>query len=378
MARKKQVPSRKRSIRIDTEEDREIKEKLKESIRAILASNSGKGGKESVSNKENESVCGKWFHCETVQGPNEHMEDTFAANELDEDVCIYGVFDGHAGKKCSEFCKTDFIGLVKECIDSSESTSSAITRAFELGNAAFCDIAQNTQVFDGSTATVACCYRHKTGKVGRIVVANAGDSRAILVRKDGTVLKETNDHTCNVKSERERIEKSGGTVIYDKHSYRIDGALAVSRSIGDYLFKPFATATPEVFESSSDNNELAYLVIASDGIWDVLSSVNVGKIVVSTGGNKSARVITDLATQLGSEDNLTCLVVDLLSLNGLASLQLTDEHTTANLISDIITDTNKDEDEEGADPGSNVEEKDQADHGLVRFSFKRARRGGMF
>lgn len=63
--------------------------------------------------------------------------------------------------------------------------------------------------------------------------ANAGDSRAIIVRKDGSIVPLSYDHKPDDKREKERIQKAGMTVT----NGRINGDIAVSRSIGDFRFK---------------------------------------------------------------------------------------------------------------------------------------------
>ena len=86
---------------------------------------------------------------------------------------------------------------------------------------------------DGSTATVACII----GRVGagRLVVANVGDSRAVLCR-DGRAVALSIDHKPNRSDERQRIENAGGVVVW-AGTWRVGGVLAVSRAFGDRLLK---------------------------------------------------------------------------------------------------------------------------------------------
>jgi hypothetical protein len=60
--------------------------------------------------------------------------------------------------------------------------------------------------------------------------ANAGDSRAIIVRKDGSVEPLSYDHKPDNEQEKERIENAGMTVMMG----RVIGNLALSRAIGDF------------------------------------------------------------------------------------------------------------------------------------------------
>lgn len=77
-----------------------------------------------------------------------------------------------------------------------------------------------------------------------IIVANCGDSRAVLYRgKEPMSL--SVDHKPNREDEYARIEASGGKVI-QWNGHRVFGVLAMSRSIGDRYLKPWIIPEPEV------------------------------------------------------------------------------------------------------------------------------------
>ncbi|ONK72338.1 uncharacterized protein A4U43_C04F18370 [Asparagus officinalis] len=65
-----------------------------------------------------------------------------------------------------------------------------------------------------------------------------------------------------------RIEAAGGRVIY-LNGARVNGILAMSRAIGDKYFKPVVIPEPEV-RVMERHPEDECLVIASDGLWDVI------------------------------------------------------------------------------------------------------------
>lgn len=136
------------------------------------------------------------------------------------------------------------------------------------------------------------------------------------------------------QDERQRIEALGGLVIW-LGAWRVNGNLSVSRSIGDGADKKFITAEAEVV--SCENMPLSsypsltaflfpsqrsvkldgtedYLVVACDGVWDVLDNKEMAVEVhrhLTQGGTKQnlARGIVDAARREGSGDNMTVIVV---------------------------------------------------------------------
>lgn len=182
-----------------------------------------------------------------------------------------GVFDGHGGYKASQFCADWMSSYVKN------EQSYPYDLGFAMKNA-FCnadDDFVNTGHPDGSTACAATLVGGR-----RIVCANAGDSRAIVVRKDGTVVRLSRDHKPGMPDETKRIADLGGRVIYWGR-WRVEGLLAVSRSIGDASLKPYVCATPEVCEYDIGKDDW-FLVISSDGVWDVMDNEEAAHVIIAS------------------------------------------------------------------------------------------------
>ena len=73
-----------------------------------------------------------------------------------------------------------------------------------------------------------------------LVVAQIGDSRALITRGAVSPRCLTVDHCASDPNERARIEKAGGTVSYDEIGrHLVNKRLAMSRSIGDLELKQF-------------------------------------------------------------------------------------------------------------------------------------------
>ncbi|PIN16846.1 Serine/threonine protein phosphatase [Handroanthus impetiginosus] len=154
----------------------------------------------------------------------------------------------------------------------------------------------------GSTASVVV----KQGD--DLVVANLGDSRAVLGTKieNGIMAVQlTTDLKPGVPSEAQRIRKCNGRVLAleeEPHVQRVwlpyddSPGLAMSRAFGDFILKKHGIISiPDVsYHRLSPNDE--FLVLATDGVWDVLSNEKVMSIVSSTHNEEeAAKAVVDAA-----------------------------------------------------------------------------------
>lgn len=244
-------------------------------------------------------------------GRRETMEDTHflmphAWNE--ENIHIFGIFDGHRGSAAAEF-SVRALPRMLQTLDCTTSPSDALKEAFIKTDVSFrkelnvcCK--SKKDYHPGCTALAALIVQN------RLYVANAGDCRAILCRA-GCPYPLSKDHVASCPEERERVTRVGGQVKWQLDTWRVGpAALQVTRSIGDDDLKPWVTAEPEVTETIlSDDDE--YLVIASDGLWDVVSNlevINIIKNTVKEPGMCSKRLAME-AGERGSNDNITVIVV---------------------------------------------------------------------
>ncbi|XP_017698770.2 probable protein phosphatase 2C 73 [Phoenix dactylifera] len=127
-----------------------------------------------------------------------------------------------------------------------------------------------------------------------LIIANLGDSRAVLCTRDNenqpVAVQLTVDLKPNVPSEAERIKSCKGRVFAleeepDVHRLWLPDedspGLAMARAFGDFCLKDFGLiSTPQVsYRKLSEKDE--FVVLATDGVWDVLSNEEVVKIVSS-------------------------------------------------------------------------------------------------
>ena len=93
-----------------------------------------------------------------------------------------------------------------------------------------------------------------------LYTANAGDARAVLCR-NGKAIRLTYDHKGSDRREAKRITDAGGFVM----SGRVNGVLAVTRSLGDSAMKEFVVGSPYTTETElSDEDE--FVILACDGV----------------------------------------------------------------------------------------------------------------
>nr|KJB55147.1 hypothetical protein B456_009G065500 [Gossypium raimondii] len=168
---------------------------------------------------------------------------------------------------------------------------------------------ENNQNRDaGSTASTAILVGN------RLLVANVGDSRAVICR-GGNAIAVSRDHKPDQSDERQRIENAGGFVMW-AGTWRVGGVLAVSRAFGDRHLKQYVVADPEIQEEKIDNS-LEFLILASDGLWDVVSNEEaVAMIKPIQDPEQAAKQLMQGAYQRGSADNITCVVVRFLVNQG--------------------------------------------------------------
>ncbi|KAF7455800.1 putative protein phosphatase 2C [Cryptosporidium felis] len=127
----------------------------------------------------------------------------------------------------------------------------------------------------GTTAVVAIIVPSEGERPPYLVVANAGDSRAVLSRS-GQAIALTHDHKPELPLENERILRAHGTV----ENGRVDGNLNMSRTLGDLQYKSDESLSPEEQKITALpdvriiplTSEDEFIILACDGIWDVVDN----------------------------------------------------------------------------------------------------------
>uniref|UniRef100_A0A8B9LD31 Protein phosphatase, Mg2+/Mn2+ dependent, 1Lb n=1 Tax=Astyanax mexicanus TaxID=7994 RepID=A0A8B9LD31_ASTMX len=200
-----------------------------------------------------------------IQGRREHMEDRF---EVLTDLVnkshpsIFGVFDGHGGEvRLSEHGTTCLVALLSD---------------------------------------------------KELTVANVGDSRGVLCDKDGNAIPLSHDHKPYQLKERKRIKRAGGFISFNG-SWRVQGILAMSRSLGDYPLKNLNVLIPDpdVLTFDLDKLQPEFMILASDGLWDAFSNEEAVRFIKERLDEPhfGAKSIVLQSFYRGCPDNITVMVV---------------------------------------------------------------------
>eukprot|EP01004_Peranema_trichophorum_P005792 NODE_463_length_2722_cov_52.901885_g396_i0.p1 GENE.NODE_463_length_2722_cov_52.901885_g396_i0~~NODE_463_length_2722_cov_52.901885_g396_i0.p1 ORF type:complete len:630 (-),score=134.76 NODE_463_length_2722_cov_52.901885_g396_i0:832-2553(-) len=244
--------------------------------------------------------------------------------QADTEVLV-GVFDGHSGGQAAIFARET---LFYETIRSDrypQDPSLALADGFWRTNDKFCEKAASVDCNSGTTALIVL-LRENT-----LWVANLGDCGAVLCRK-GKAIQITRPHRANDPQEQAMVKASGGNITYCYGCARVDGVLQVTRSLGDIPCRQSLTAEPEVFIHPVMWDQDQFLIAASDGLWNVISAdlavqlvqqardeVDYARKNVKIDENKDneyiysydkiAQGLVDEATQRGSTDNVTVVIL---------------------------------------------------------------------
>ncbi|CAL5218369.1 g37 [Coccomyxa viridis] len=252
---------------------------------------------------------------------------------------LLGVFDGHkrsepaetAARRLPELLSREkaIFGPAKQT--SSDEVFAAIKRTFQtlddeiLKEATSCDIADCQ--FGGSTAVIAL-------RIGHVMyIAHCGDSGAVMACTSYDLhfpLRLTTDHKPNRADEHARIQAANGN-IDEKHNRVVSEPkphngrvtlLSMSRCLGDPQFKEndkdVVDCTPEMRRVELQPGDFA-IVLASDGLWDVLSDTEVVTILQKVRDQQEAidgktpklgaEALVQQSLRKGTADNVTAVVL---------------------------------------------------------------------
>uniref|UniRef100_A0A8C3GC07 Protein phosphatase 1B n=1 Tax=Cyclopterus lumpus TaxID=8103 RepID=A0A8C3GC07_CYCLU len=264
----------------------------------------------------------------SMQGWRVEMEDAHTAvlglpGPGMTDWSFFAVYDGHAGSRVANYCSKH---LLEHIIDSSASDSPTLippsVETVKSGiRTGFLKIDEHMRSFSD--------LRNGMDRSGSTAVGillspdlfffiNCGDSRAVLYRNSHVCFSTLDHKPCNPR-ERERIQNAGGSVMIQ----RVNGSLAVSRALGDFDYKcvdgkgpteQLVSPEPEVFEMVRAPEQDQFVILACDGIWDVMSNEELCEFVksrleVSDDLERVCNEVVDTCLHKGSRDNMSVVLV---------------------------------------------------------------------
>uniref|UniRef100_A0A0E0LLB0 protein-serine/threonine phosphatase n=1 Tax=Oryza punctata TaxID=4537 RepID=A0A0E0LLB0_ORYPU len=262
------------------------------------------------------------FGYHLVEGKMPHgMEDRHVAEfrRLDDgnEVGLFAVFDGHSGADVATYLREHLFDNILREPGFWTDTMAAIRRAYHRTDRKVLRTTTETEEDDGeerrrrggSTAVTAILINGET-----LVVANVGDSRAVACDRAGRARQLSVDH--EPLRERDAVESRGGFVTEIHGDVpRVDAQLAMSRAFGDQQIKEHISSDPDVtIEDVGGDGDggTEFVVLASDGVWTVMSNQEAVDAVRGTAdARKAAAEVVGEALDRGSKDDIACVVVRL-------------------------------------------------------------------
>lgn len=248
-----------------------------------------------------------------AQGPREKMEDFYLAAEFrtskSSNIQLFAVLDGHGGDGCVKFTKNQLKKLLIKYlnIDNDLSIYNSLTRICVLIDENWKEHATRTSTHFKDSSGCALVFALIIEK--SLWIISVGDSRAVLI-KDSEAIQLSEDAKPPIEKYHMEIMKRGGFVKWK----RVDGTLDMARSIGD-IEHPSVSARPCIRKfdlSTLETNKMNILILATDGLWDVIGSKESVPLCQNTKSTKiMAAELISAAYANGSTDNVTVMVIKL-------------------------------------------------------------------
>lgn len=234
----------------------------------------------------------------TSIGKRAAMEDRVVVKRLARSggpVYYFAVFDGHGGSQAASFAATSLHTKLADSVHfASQDLGEGLCEAFRKTDTEFIETVNSDS---GTCGTVVCISESS------MWTANAGDCRAVLCSQrageDLQANRLSEDHKPSRADEKARIEAAGGQVVHFG-CWRVTAPdnsimLATSRALGDRHFKRrephIVTAEPDISKHELQPSEDSFVIIACDGLFDVMSDVEACQIAaIALAGSEADKV----------------------------------------------------------------------------------------
>lgn len=235
------------------------------------------------------------------QGLRGSMEDAYSLDlDFGRQGWIFGgVYDGHRGKYAAGYAAKNLHHCLLEQLDQEQDPKQAFIKTY-------LEIAQEIRDQESGTTAVTFLLQENL-----LTVANAGDSRALLINYTGPI-QLTVDHRLDNPHEYQRIKNLGTSIAYP-YVYQGQQGLMTTRSLGDQTFKSAGVIAEPFVQSQNITPEDRFLIAACDGLFDHMNNQEVHELAQRHDNPK------ELAWSLRQEvlmnrmgtDNLTIIIISL-------------------------------------------------------------------
>ncbi|KAL6060122.1 protein-serine/threonine phosphatase [Balamuthia mandrillaris] len=288
---------------------------------------------------------------------------------------FFGVYDGHGGKRASEFVARVLHEKIMNHpsfgLEPGKHVPTAIKDAFLQTEDEFMKLARASNIGDGTTAIVAFILKTT------LFLGNVGDSEAMLCRDNKAIFfREMVHNPAKNPLEITRIEKVGGRLYHNRLAHpNLNPAyfsLGVSRSIGDSMFKnpDYTKGKPSGLTAEADVQQIEltandqFLVLACDGLWDVMDHQVVADFVLSSLREKddpqaASQELVEEAYRRGSTDNITAVVCAFKELKEPVYEEDTEEEELSQERERLLTTTQEEEFESDSGSVKELEEEEE-------------------
>jgi len=250
--------------------------------------------------------------------------DRVVLSQVMPDLWLFGVIDGHGlSSLCAEYLHEAFPVVIQLLIhnterkrEGDETSSEAEEDGFYSGilREAFRVCAQEWDKSAPKTSLIDHDHRH-SGAVALMVliknnkcyVANAGDCRAVVSDGNGAFRDVHELHRTDNPDERARVIEKGGKIKHVHGILRVQGSLMPTRAFGDISVRTdflgnlhdFVNPDPDVcvVEPEKDRLGKAYLLVATDGLWDAVPDGEISRAVSE--GIRVGKTADVIAKELG-------------------------------------------------------------------------------
>lgn len=256
----------------------------------------------------------KKIYFSSLIGLRDKNEDTHNII-LTKDVNMYAIYDGHGGTFTSKFLSKYLPMYLLNNLEI-PIKKKKIINVFNHIQKILVKKYNKHATETGSTCLICLEYFFNNKKL--ISIINLGDSRGVICRNN-CAIPLSKDHKPSWPEEKYRIEKLNGKIYLDKYDdWRIHD-LSVSRAFGDIYAHPHVCQTPDIFNYLISPKD-KFVVLACDGLWDVLSNQDVINYILYNCYNDSlsertnkdidiSKKLAEYAIKKGSTDNISIIII---------------------------------------------------------------------